>query len=180
LSGRVRIGIVIAVLANPSVAAPAAFGAVYEVHACRLPNGDPAPALGWKALAGSVASINCPGGRMAVRVPAGTTAFGDEFGLSFRAPSGTTLAGLSRRAEGQLVSTAAFTWAYQEEGTPADGAPVFPMASASGTGPIDMTYQYPFRKRLSALHLSCSSAATVATEGLANRPTRISGFPRSP
>ena len=153
MSGRVRIGIVIAVLANLSVAAPAAFGAVYEVHACRLPNGDPAPALGWKALAGSVASINCPGGRMAVRVPAGTTAFGDEFGLSFRAPSGTTLAGLSRRAEGQLVSTAAFTWAYQEEGTPADGAPVFPMASASGTGPIDMTYQYPFRKRLSALQL---------------------------
>ena len=27
------------------------------------------------------------------------------------------------------------------------------MASASGTGPIDMTYQYPFRKRLSSLHL---------------------------
>lgn len=153
LSGRVRLGIAIAVLTSLSVATPAASGAVYEVHACRLPNGDPAPALGWKALAGSVASINCPGGRMAVRVPAGTTAFGGEYGLSFRAPSGTTLTGLSRRAEGQLVSTATFTWAYQEAGTPADGAPVFPMATASGTGPIDMTYQYPFRKRLFALHL---------------------------
>ena len=153
MTGRVRIRIVIAVVASLSVAAPPTFGAVYEVHACRLPNGDPAPALGWKALAGSVASINCPGGRMAVRVPAGTTAFGDEYGLSFQAPSGTTLAGVSRRAEGQLVSTAAFTWTYQEAGTPADAGPPFLMASASGTGPIDMTYQYPFRKRLSGLHL---------------------------
>ncbi len=153
MSGRARIRIVIAVLASLSAAAPAASGAVYEVHACRLPNGDPAPAWGWKAIAGSVASINCPGGRMAVRVPAGTTAFGDEHGLSFQAPSGTTLVGLSRRAEGQLVSSSAFTWTYVEAGTPADGTPPFPMASASGTGPIDMTYQYPFRKRLSALHL---------------------------
>ncbi len=51
------------------------------------------------------------------------------------------------------MSSSAFTWAYLEAGTPADGTPPFPMASASGTGPIDMTYQYPFRKQLSALHL---------------------------
>ena len=74
MSGRVRIGIVIAVVANLSVAAPAAFGAVYEVHACRLPNGDPAPALGWKALAGSVASITAPAAEWPCVSPQGTTA----------------------------------------------------------------------------------------------------------
>ena len=110
MRGRLRLGIAIAAMACLSVVAPAASGAVYEVHACRLPNGDPAPALGWKATAGSVASLNCPGGRMAVRAPVGTTAFGDGYGLTFQAPSGTTLVRLSRRAEGQLVSSAAFTW----------------------------------------------------------------------
>jgi hypothetical protein len=90
---------------------------------------------------------------MAVRAPAGQTAWGTEFGLTFKAPPGTTLVGLNRRAEGQVVSTSAFTWVYREAGTPMDGGPTVPMSETSGTGPIDLTYQYPFWKRLSALHL---------------------------
>jgi hypothetical protein len=178
LSGRVRIGIAFAILASVSTAAPAAFGAIYEVHACRLPNGDPAPALGWTATGGAIASLNCPGGRMALRAPVGTTAFGDAYGLSFQAPPGTTLAGLSRRAEGQLVSSSAFTWSYEEAGTPADGSPPFRMASASGTGPIDMTYSYPFRKRLSALHLLLKCGDGV-NSGPCQQTDSYLGFRRS-
>ena len=55
LSGRVRLGIAIAVLAILSMATPAASGAVYEVHACRLPNGAAAPANGWSVTTGAIA-----------------------------------------------------------------------------------------------------------------------------
>ena len=92
MSGRVRLGIAIAVLASLSMATPAA-SAKYEVHACRLPNGDPAPALGWKALAGSVASINCPGAAdWPCASPQEQPPSEMNMAWSFQAPSGTTLA----------------------------------------------------------------------------------------
>ena len=44
-----------------------ASAATYEVHACRLPSGAPAPAHGWTTVTrspGAASQINCPGGAM--------------------------------------------------------------------------------------------------------------------
>ena len=61
-----------ALAASASFLADEAWAAVYEVRACRPPNGAPAPAHGWTpATSATLASINCPGGKMTVKTPPG-------------------------------------------------------------------------------------------------------------
>lgn len=95
--------------------------AIYEVHACRLPSGAPAPAHGWTTTTdpppGAVSEINCPGGAMTSQPAAGQHNQGSMLGFSFTAPSGTTIAGYDRHADGVAASTRPDYWAYAEFGT---------------------------------------------------------------
>src|SRR3954447_13666844 len=118
LSGIVRLGIASAVLASLLMATPTASGAVYEVHACRLPNGAPAPANGWSVTTGAIATVNCPGGVITVRTPSGTMSPGWRYGVEFVAPEGTNIVSYDRRVEGNLVQVAGgpppWSWDYLE------------------------------------------------------------------
>jgi hypothetical protein len=147
LSGRVRFGIAIAVLAILSMATPAASGAVYVVHACRLPNGAAAPANGWSVTTGAIATVNCPGGVITARTPSGTTSPGWRYGIEFVAPKGTSIVSYDRRVEGNLVQVAGgpppWSWDYLEGGTFVGSDAFVPVRASGNTGPFSHTGEYP-------------------------------------
>src|SRR5688572_5893919 len=92
--------------------------AVYEVHACRLPDGRPAPAFGWSVNAIAITSNDCPGGTFRLRTPPGTYNPGSRFGFSFTAPPGTTITGFHREVQGTINQVAGgpppWEWEYGE------------------------------------------------------------------
>ncbi len=147
MSRRARIGIVIAVLASLLIATSATSGAVYVVHACRLPNGAAAPANGWSVTTGAIATVNCPGGVITVRAPAATTSPGWRYGIEFVAPKGTSIVSYDRRVEGNLVQVAGgpppWSWDYLEGGTPVGSDTFLPVRASGNTGPFSHTGEYP-------------------------------------
>lgn len=99
-----------------------ASAATYEVHACRLPSGEPAPAHGWTTYGLQAASqIGCPGTAMTSRPLDGQHTPGTLLGFAFTAPVGTTIAGYERHADGDTTTVAGapppWDWAYGEFGT---------------------------------------------------------------
>jgi hypothetical protein len=109
------------VLLVTSVLAANARAATYEVSACRLPAGAPAPAHGWTTYGAGVSRINCPGGAMTSQPPAGQHSAGSLFGFVFTAPPGTTIAGYERHADGDTKQVPGgpppWSWLYGEFGT---------------------------------------------------------------
>ena len=66
-----------------------ASAATYEVHACRLPSGAPAPANGWTTYGQrAVSQIRCPGGAMTSTSADGQHSAGSLLGFAFAAPTG--------------------------------------------------------------------------------------------
>jgi len=133
-----------------SVVAVDASAATYEVHACRLPSGAPAPAHGWTRIGGpeAVSQINCPGGGMTSRPADGEHALGRLLGFSFTAPTGTTIVGFNRHVEGavNMVPGAPPPWHWEqgESGTEAgSGRAVGVRVECGNCGPFTQNYDYP-------------------------------------
>jgi hypothetical protein len=163
------------VLVLPAAQSPGtASGATYDVHACRLPNGAPAPALGWTATGpstpGATLSIDCPGGAMSGRPSAGTHARGQLHGFSFVAPSGTAIAGFDSASEGVVTTTPGgpppWNWNYGAYGTLAGTGRFASIAISCGNcGPFSASWDNPFSPfRLSqiVLGLECDRFKTAS------------------
>lgn len=109
------------VLLGTCVLASAARAATYEVNACRLPSGAPAPAYGWTTYGQGASRIKCPGGAMTSQPAAGQHSVGSLFGFVFTAPPGTTIAGYERHADGDTTQVPGgpppWSWVYGEFGT---------------------------------------------------------------
>jgi hypothetical protein len=152
------------VLAGAALSTTPASAAIYEVHACRLPSGAPAPANGWSVTTGAIASLNCPGGTMTVRTPGGTIGKGWRYGISFTAPPGTNIAGLRRHVQGEVVPVPGgpppWYWIYDEAGTLLGGDSPVDIRSWGNVGPFDDSFEYPLPQRLSELlfFLQCDDA----------------------
>jgi hypothetical protein len=92
----------------------------YEVHACRLPDGTPAPTSGWTSDgitygAGMAASLNCLAGSMTAVSSEGNHARGSAAGFRFDAPANTTIARFRRLAHGYINGqNQSWSWAYRE------------------------------------------------------------------
>jgi hypothetical protein len=130
-----------------------AHGATYDVHACRLPNGAPAPALGWTGTGpsspGATLSLNCPGGTMSGRAAAGTHPRGALHGFSFLAPAGTTIAGFDSASEGVVptinIGPPPWDWNYGAFGTEAgSGRSVDVSIQCGNCGPFTAAWDHPF------------------------------------
>lgn len=159
---RVLVAVALAVLASLSISLPGAFAALYEVHACRLPNGEAAPAHGWSATTNAIASINCPGGKMTVRTPPGTHSPGWLYGLSFTAPPSTNIAGFRRYAEVRIVQVPIgpppWSWNYIEAGTIVGEDELTGLRASSNPRPYDDDFEYPLERRLSRVQFSLECA----------------------
>ena len=138
--------------------------ASYEVHACRVPSGAPAPAHGWSSTGKAVASMNCPGGAMTVRAPAGSHGPGWSYGLAFSAPSGTNIAGFRRQVEGNLVQVGGgpppWAWEYIEGGIFVGEQQRTETNVWYNTGAFEASFEYPMPRRLTQLDFSlrCSES----------------------
>jgi hypothetical protein len=148
LSGLVGLVLVFLAVQSPGTAS----GATYDVYTCRLPNGAPAPALGWTATGpsspGATLSINCPGGAMSGRAAAGTHARGALHGFSFLAPAGTTIAGFDSASEGVVTTTpsgpAPWNWNYGVFGTEAGSGRFVDVSIQCGNcGPFSAGWDNP-------------------------------------
>ena len=154
---------VAAIAAGFAVAAPPGLGAIYEVHACRLPSGAPAPAHGWSATTQAIASIDCPGGKMTVRTPPGTHSPGWQYGVSFSAPPGTSIAGFRRYVEVRVVQNPGgpppWWWDYLEAGVVVGENKLTGLRASSNTSHDD-DFEYPLTQRFSRVQFSleCSDA----------------------
>jgi len=152
----------VAVAGGLSISAPAALGAIYEVHACRLPNGAAAPAYGWSATTGAIASIDCPGGKMTLRTPPGTHSPGWRYGLTFSAPPGTNIAGFRRHVEVRIVQVPGgpppWWWNYFEAGTVVGEHQLTGLRASSNPRPYDDDFEYPLTQRLSRVQFSLECA----------------------
>jgi len=154
----VVLGVGLALIATQSVRSASA--ATYDVHACRLPNGTAAPALGWAATGpstpGAVLSINCPGGAMTGRPADGTHAAGTLHGFYFDAPAGTTIAGFDSASEGVVTTTLGgpppWNWNYGTWGTVADTGRFADIAISCGNcGPFNAAWDNPLPVGLSRI-----------------------------
>lgn len=145
------------------ISPPAVLGAIYEVHACRLPNGAAAPAHGWSATTGAIASIDCPGGKMTVRTPPGTHSPGWRHGLTFSAPPGTNIAGFRRHVEVRIVQNLGggpppWWWNYFEAGTVVGEDQLTGLRASSNPRPYDDDFEYPLEQRFSRVQFSLECA----------------------
>jgi hypothetical protein len=149
LSGLVGLIVVFTAAQSAGTAA----GATYDVHACQLPSGTAAPALGWTGTGpsspGATLSINCPGGTMSGRAAAGTHPRGALHGFSFRAPAGTTIAGFDSASEGVVttipIGPPPWNWNYGVFGTEAGSGRFVDVAIQCGNcGPFSAAGDNPF------------------------------------
>lgn len=147
-----RLGLAVGtLLLATSIGAAAASAATYEVHACRLPSGAPAPAHGWTTTSafgpGTVSEINCPGGSMTSRPATGEHNEGYLLGFSFTAPAGTTIAGYNRHAEGAVNTVPGgpppWRWLYGEFGTTAGSDQLVGLSACDNCGGFTHNWDYP-------------------------------------
>jgi hypothetical protein len=170
MSGRIslrRAGIVAAIgtaLAATCHLAAAAHAATYEVSACRLPSGAPAPAYGWATYGPGPSRINCPGGAMTSQPPAGQHTVGSMFGFVFTAPPGTTIANYERHADGDTTQVPGapppWNWGYSEFGTSVGSDEILANGSCDNCGVFTAEWtQLSFVPRLTRLFsaLQCRS-----------------------
>ena len=135
----------------------AAAAATYDVHACRVPSGLPAPAHGWSPVTpATVASLNCPGGMMSIRTPPGTHSPGWQYGVGFNAPTGTRIVGLDLHVEARVVpapgAPPTWSWGYNERGV-IIGADTSVAIGGSYNGPSNHMYAGPTGKPMSRVEL---------------------------
>jgi hypothetical protein len=162
LRNKARTALWVSVGAGLAISTPAALGAIYEVHACRLPNGAGAPANGWTPTTGAIASVDCPGGKMTVRTPPGAHSPGWRYGLSFSAPPGTNIAGFRRYVEVRIVQVLGgpppWWWNYFEAGTVVGEDQLTGLRASSNPRPYDDDFEYPLTQRLSRVQFSLECA----------------------
>ena len=148
----------VAVAAGLSISVPGALGAIYEVHACRLPDGTAAPAHGWSPTTRAIATINCPGGKMTLRTPPGTHDPGWRYGLSFSAPPDTRIVGFRRYVEVRIVQVPLgpppWSWNYVEAGTIVGENELTDLRASSNPSPYDDDFEYPLQRHSSRVQLS--------------------------
>ncbi len=165
---RVAVGLGMALLAT-SIVPTGAQSAIYEVHACRLPSGAPAPAHGWTTTSaygpGAVSQINCPGGAMTSQPAAGQHNQNTLHGFSFTAPPGTSIEGLDRQADGVADSVIGRTyWSYGEFGTLVGHDDIVGIGQCGGCGAFTAGWltphfgTYRLSRLLSALKCEASSS----------------------
>jgi hypothetical protein len=165
-----KAGLAVAIgtaLLATSIVPTDARSAIYEVHACRLPSGTPAPAHGWTTTSaygpGAVSQINCPGGAMTSHPAAGEHNQRSLLGFSFTAPSGTTIAGYDRHADGVADSTIGPTyWSYGEFGTLVGHEDIVGIGQCGGCGVftagwLSPNLSYRLTRLISALRCESSS-----------------------
>ena len=165
-----RVELVIAtgaVLLATAIVSPDARSAIYEVHACRLPSGAPAPAHGWTTTSaygpGALSRINCPGGAMTSQPAAGDHNQKHLLGFSFTAPTGTTIAGYDRHADGVADATMGPTyWSYGEFGTLVGREDIVGIGQCGGCGVFTAAWltpnlSYRLTRLISALRCESSS-----------------------
>jgi hypothetical protein len=126
-------------------------GAIYEVNACRLPNGAPAPARGWvpegvSLPPGMALSIACPGGSITGIPGEGAHPRGVFRGAAFEAPPNTTIAGYTRSVTG-VASGESFSWAwlYGERGKLVGSASTIGLTTCFNCGPFAWVSENRFR-----------------------------------
>jgi hypothetical protein len=169
-----RAGVALAIgtaLLATSIAPTDARSAIYEVNACRLPSGAPAPAHGWTTTSdyrpGAVSQINCPGGAMTSQPAAGQHNHGSLLGFSFTAPSGTAIAGYDRHADGVADSTIGPTyWSYGEFGTLVGHDDIIAIGQCGGCGVFTAAWLTPslsFRLTRLISALRCDSSMQDST-----------------
>jgi hypothetical protein len=149
---RLGLGITICCLLVVTTVFPGhASAGIYEVHACRLPSGAPAPADGWTTTSpsgpGAISEINCPGGAMTSQPAAGAHNKGYLLGFLFTAPPGTTIAGYNRFVDGAvntvLGNTPPWRWEYGEFGTRVGSDQPLDLSACDNCGGFTMNYDYP-------------------------------------
>ena len=161
---RARLALAIALTGSVGFTGSSAVAAIYEVHACRLPNGAPAPAHGWAPqYAGTIVSIGCPGGKLTVRTPPGTHSPGWRGGIGFTAPADTRIVGLDEHVEVRIVQVPGapppWSWTYSERGVPVGDDTAVAMRESDNLS-RDEVLAYSTWKPLSRLELTlqCSYA----------------------
>ena len=147
---RVGPGVAVsAFLLVTSIGAADALGAVYEVHACRLPSGAPAPAHGWTptSASGAVSEIDCPGGAMTLRPTAGEHNKGGLLGFTFTAPPGTTIVSYNQHAEGAVNTVwgvpPPWHWEYGEFGRSAGSGELVGISVCDNCGDFLHNWDHP-------------------------------------
>jgi hypothetical protein len=151
-----------------------ASAATYEVSACRLPSGTPAPANGWTTYGTRAASqINCPGGAMTSKPAAGQHSARALLGFEFAAPAGTTIAGYERHADGDtkqvLGAPPPWNWIYGEFGTVVGNDEILALGACDNCGAFTAEWLRPdITPRLTRLFagLRCGSQIANPCDGI--------------